>query len=754
MNWNNNATEAAGRNPRVSVILPNYNGGAFLGDAITSACRQSLREIEIIVIDDASTDDSVDVVRKLMQQDHRIQLLTSDRNRGPSAARNKGLRAARGEWIAILDGDDMMHPDRLASLVEAGTNDCADIVADDLLIFHSTHSEPPQTLLRGRWARAPFWLETETYVRRNILLARRPGLGYLKPVFRASFLSTAAILYDERLRLAEDFHFVLRLLQHGARFRVYPLLLYFYRRHKNSISHRLTSDTLQAIKQVDAEVRAHWDPCDEKLMAAIDARTRSIEAAIAFDRMVWNLKRRDWINFGRIALANPSALLLLRQPIVARLKRCLSARAQNDQRGKIRVCVLARRWVVDASNGRLIELRSLVQQLAEHGIDVHLVSLSPAAAGQWAGLTHLKSSSAFRGVVRGLIAFIERVLLLIGRLPHSVRKTRISATAPLLSRRDQLFIAEHVAPNGDVLIVDGCLLAGAFPYALRPTAKTAIVMRGVVSSLTQMLAASRSSHPVLTLSEDEECELLAKADAIVTFGKEELEFLKKKSPRGRIIFAPVANRVEIPQPGSGDNVLFVGDATAANVDGLAWFLDECWPKIRSQRKDLTFRIAGDICETFVDPPDRVQLLGFVQNMGSLYANAGVVVFPQRVGPMAVTGVLEALARGKAVVVTMRTLEVLQRLAPGTVRAADEPDRFASIVAEFLASKSLREAAGGIALQTIKEHFSGRAYHESLLDFVNAEALVDADKGKNKGALIGLDMPTSTVALGSQNLAVG
>src|ERR1700704_4212318 len=150
--------------PAVSVIVANLNGAAYLSYSIAFPCRQSLNNIEIIVSDDASTDDSVNIVTRMMNDDHRIRILTCEHNAGPSAARNKALAIAKGEWIAVMDSDDLMHPARLETLVAAAVCDGADMVADDLLIFDSIHFEVPKALLKGKWARAPFWVDLAGYV--------------------------------------------------------------------------------------------------------------------------------------------------------------------------------------------------------------------------------------------------------------------------------------------------------------------------------------------------------------------------------------------------------------------------------------------------------------------------------------------------------------------------------------------------------------------------------------------------------------
>ena len=101
-----------------SVIIPAYNVSGIIGRAIRSAAAQTFSPLEILVIDDCSTDDTVEVVRALGREIPSIRLLSTPANSGPSAARNVGLRAAQGDWIALLDSDDAWRPGRLKRLLE------------------------------------------------------------------------------------------------------------------------------------------------------------------------------------------------------------------------------------------------------------------------------------------------------------------------------------------------------------------------------------------------------------------------------------------------------------------------------------------------------------------------------------------------------------------------------------------------------------------------------------------------------------
>jgi glycosyltransferase involved in cell wall biosynthesis len=319
----------ASRRPLVSVIMANYNGAVYLADAIASVRKQSLRDIELIVSDDASTDDSVGIVEAAVAADPRIRLIRHQSNGGPSAARNRALAVARGEWIAVMDSDDLMHEDRLTSLVEAAQRDGADFVADNLVEFDTDISRPSGYLLTGEWENNPFWVDINDYVRLNQFYGPGPALGYLKPIFRASLFFDPSVRYDETLRNSEDFNLVLQLMQSGKTLRVYPMPLYYYRKHGESTSHRLNEKALIALKQATLQFFDQVGASDRFLSEAIRARLRSIETALAYEKLLASLKGRNLLRALSIAISRPQAAALLRLPIGVRLKRGLAGASRK-----------------------------------------------------------------------------------------------------------------------------------------------------------------------------------------------------------------------------------------------------------------------------------------------------------------------------------------------------------------------------------------------------------------------------------------
>lgn len=113
--------------PKVSVIIPVYNAQAYLEDCLDSIVGQTLKDIEIICVDDGSTDDSPTILERYAARDPRFLILRQE-NKGAGAARNHGLRYARGTFLSILDCDDFFEPDMLERGYEAGVSGNADIV--------------------------------------------------------------------------------------------------------------------------------------------------------------------------------------------------------------------------------------------------------------------------------------------------------------------------------------------------------------------------------------------------------------------------------------------------------------------------------------------------------------------------------------------------------------------------------------------------------------------------------------------------
>lgn len=109
----------------VSVIMACHNSSEYLEEAVSSVLGQTCSDLELILIDDCSTDDTLKLANRYRAYDHRVSVVSLSKNSGPATARNAGIRAAKGKWLGILDSDDVAAPSRFEkqiNLAESGEN--------------------------------------------------------------------------------------------------------------------------------------------------------------------------------------------------------------------------------------------------------------------------------------------------------------------------------------------------------------------------------------------------------------------------------------------------------------------------------------------------------------------------------------------------------------------------------------------------------------------------------------------------------
>jgi glycosyltransferase involved in cell wall biosynthesis len=234
---------------RVSVLIPAYNAQATLLETLQSVERQSFRDLEAIVVDDGSRDETARIAADFAARDARFRLVRQA-NAGAAAARNTALALARGEWIAPLDADDLWHPDKLARQLER------------------LKTAPPTTVLVYSWS-----VDIDEHSRvtcRRLDLHRFEGDTYA-PLVLINFIDngSAPLIrrdalvalggWDASLRAraaqgCEDWHLYLRLAEVGD-FVLAPGFLIGYRRTPGSMSRQVPEMT-RSYELVMAEARA------------------------------------------------------------------------------------------------------------------------------------------------------------------------------------------------------------------------------------------------------------------------------------------------------------------------------------------------------------------------------------------------------------------------------------------------------------------------------------------------------------------
>jgi glycosyltransferase involved in cell wall biosynthesis len=251
----------------ISVVIPAFNASAFIAESIGSACRQTHSDLDIVVVDDGSTDDTARIVQELAARDPRIRLIEAG-HRGVSAARNRGIAEARSDLIATLDADDLWHPRKIERQY-------------DLL-----RRSDPDVAVVYCWAAG---IDAQGRVVLPVWNASRAEGDVLLDIVRSGILSNGSTPlmrreaieraggYDENLQLCEDWQFYTALAG-VCRFRAIPECLTGYRMTDTSTS----MDVLpmeRAIAQVTSWIETTWPDLPEAVL--ID-RARNVHRYLAF----------------------------------------------------------------------------------------------------------------------------------------------------------------------------------------------------------------------------------------------------------------------------------------------------------------------------------------------------------------------------------------------------------------------------------------------------------------------------------------
>ncbi len=316
--------------PRVSVVMANYNGAAHVGDAIQSVLAQSLGDLELIVVDDASIDASLSIITQFAATDARVQPIFLAENVGPGGARNRGLEVARGQWVAVADSDDLFHRTRLQSLIESAEANGCSAIADDLIFFADASGGEAQHLFQNAKLDGPTDIDFDGLLADDF--AGGPNhLGYTKPVFRRSCLGS--LRYRSDLRIGEDFDLLLRFAAKGQVLTIVPEAFYLYRRHANSISHRLSGANAAAMLEAMEDLRREAPPHHGE---ALDQRIQAMRKTAEEMALIEDAKSIRSVSVLNRLLRKPS----LAGALVKACTQKLQSRSQDPQTDRARDLVL------------------------------------------------------------------------------------------------------------------------------------------------------------------------------------------------------------------------------------------------------------------------------------------------------------------------------------------------------------------------------------------------------------------------------
>ncbi len=235
------------KNPAVSVIIPMYNAEKYIGECLQSLLNQTLKNFEVVVVDDCSTDNSVAIVEKYFSERECGEIIRLSVNSGcPGIPRNFGLDIAKGKYVYFMDSDDFLSEDALEIFYNVAENFNAEIVEAEVILKHEEGTgkfEPRASrMIRGKIADKPTLEILDIAKKVDNILKRRHSNAVWNKLFRRDFLIENKIKFPA-MTITEDFVFTFQCIVCAKNFVRIPFIGYFYRIYIGS-----TSKTLRDIK--------------------------------------------------------------------------------------------------------------------------------------------------------------------------------------------------------------------------------------------------------------------------------------------------------------------------------------------------------------------------------------------------------------------------------------------------------------------------------------------------------------------------
>ncbi|MEJ2683892.1 MAG: glycosyltransferase family 2 protein [Candidatus Sulfobium sp.] len=274
--------------PSVSVIIPTHNYSNFLHESVESVLAQTFSDFELIIVDDGSTDDTVDVVKRFLR-DRRVRYIYQD-NKGPSAARNAGIKAAAGEFIALLDADDVWLPTKLERQIQLSKDE-----PDAALIYCMVEhiDEHGKSLPCITWPRKDY----ATY--KDLMYIPWVEGSCSSALIRKSIFDEVG-LFDESMTGVEDTNMWIRILRHHKSACVKDILVKI-RKHLNS---RQTD-----VKMMEENNLRHVQKCIELFPELKDYRKDAyfhIYEGLLYLSYISNKKRNMLVYYMKAGFLRPS----------------------------------------------------------------------------------------------------------------------------------------------------------------------------------------------------------------------------------------------------------------------------------------------------------------------------------------------------------------------------------------------------------------------------------------------------------------
>lgn len=237
---------------KLSVIIPVYNVENYLRDCLNSVVNQTLKDIEIICINDGSTDKSREILQEFADKDSRIKIIDQE-NKGQAAARNVGIKEAKGEFIGFVDSDDWLAADFYEKLYDSAIKFNADIAAGSIKRCFASGKSEDWIIYKN--------ITFTNKLRKKFDLCKVPKFHYIwNKIYRRVPFLHSGVTFEEGIYF-EDLEFMHKVLCYLDNLVAVPDVFYYYRDNVNSTvnlkSDRHYNDLFYAIRKCQQFIKTH-----------------------------------------------------------------------------------------------------------------------------------------------------------------------------------------------------------------------------------------------------------------------------------------------------------------------------------------------------------------------------------------------------------------------------------------------------------------------------------------------------------------
>ncbi|MBS5037704.1 MAG: glycosyltransferase family 2 protein [Fusobacterium sp.] len=228
---------------KISVIVPVYNTSKFLEKCLNSIIEQNFKDIEIIIINDCSTDNSLEIINELIKTDSRIILINKEKNEGLSAARNSGIKIAKGEYVLHIDSDDWIEQNYFKNMYEYAKKNQADIVISDYYLDFNNGK-----IIYTYDQNKDIELKKENYIE-NIFLSKSYPCVWNK-LIKTELYKKNKIKHPEGIALGEDLAVIPQLMYYSKKIIKLNKAYYHYIQNIFSITKKYNENKIYEIYEV------------------------------------------------------------------------------------------------------------------------------------------------------------------------------------------------------------------------------------------------------------------------------------------------------------------------------------------------------------------------------------------------------------------------------------------------------------------------------------------------------------------------